>query len=158
MLKGIFFNQSQWCIEWTGFDCSQITEIVFLMLPSGPLTPTLILAWVSAEVPSCHSVYLRQDGYLAHTNRTEGTNDVTCGCCGGARIGFCFMWYQTIFFFSDLVFQVVCLTKWRGTSMTIPAWCLKRWKVSPAVTLKMKSMPRTNDSAHHTITILPRFL
>ncbi|XP_071402637.1 ETS translocation variant 1 isoform X3 [Centroberyx affinis] len=26
----------------------------------------------SAEVPSCHSVYLRQDGYLAHTNRTEG--------------------------------------------------------------------------------------
>nr|XP_046256413.1 ETS translocation variant 1 isoform X7 [Scatophagus argus] len=24
------------------------------------------------EVPSCHSVYLRQDGYLAHTNRTEG--------------------------------------------------------------------------------------
>lgn len=40
-LEGIFFNQSQWCIEWTGFDCSQITEIVFLMLPSGPLTPTL---------------------------------------------------------------------------------------------------------------------
>ncbi|XP_061918691.1 ETS translocation variant 1 isoform X2 [Entelurus aequoreus] len=26
----------------------------------------------SAEVPSCHSVYLRQDGYLAHANRTEG--------------------------------------------------------------------------------------
>ncbi|XP_053183388.1 ETS translocation variant 1 isoform X2 [Scomber japonicus] len=26
----------------------------------------------SAEVPSCHSVYLRQDGYLTHTNRTEG--------------------------------------------------------------------------------------
>ncbi|XP_014856437.1 PREDICTED: ETS translocation variant 1 isoform X2 [Poecilia mexicana] len=25
-----------------------------------------------SEVPSCHSVYLRQDGYLAHTNRTEG--------------------------------------------------------------------------------------
>ncbi|MEQ2214377.1 hypothetical protein XENOCAPTIV_003943 [Xenoophorus captivus] len=45
---------------------------------TGPLTPTLILAWVSAEVPSCHSVYLRQDGYLAHTNRTEGTNEDTC--------------------------------------------------------------------------------
>lgn len=28
----------------------------------------------SAEVPSCHSVYLRQDGYLAHANRTEGTD------------------------------------------------------------------------------------
>ncbi|XP_057690261.1 ETS translocation variant 1 isoform X1 [Corythoichthys intestinalis] len=28
----------------------------------------------SAEVPSCHSVYLRQDGYLAHSNRTEGTS------------------------------------------------------------------------------------
>ncbi|MEQ2182215.1 hypothetical protein GOODEAATRI_019951, partial [Goodea atripinnis] len=55
-----------------------IAEVVFLMLPSGPLTPTLILAWVSAEVPSCHSVYLRQDGYLAHTNRTEGTNEDTC--------------------------------------------------------------------------------
>ncbi|KAM8869153.1 ETS translocation variant 1 isoform 1-T4 [Spinachia spinachia] len=26
----------------------------------------------SAEVPSCHSVYLRQDGYMAHANRTEG--------------------------------------------------------------------------------------
>uniref|UniRef100_A0A8C6LU58 ETS variant transcription factor 1 n=1 Tax=Nothobranchius furzeri TaxID=105023 RepID=A0A8C6LU58_NOTFU len=25
-----------------------------------------------SEVPSCHSVYLRQDGYLAHANRTEG--------------------------------------------------------------------------------------
>ncbi|MEQ2229757.1 ETS translocation variant 1 [Ilyodon furcidens] len=50
----------------------RIAEVVFLMPPSGPLTPTLILAWVSAEVPSCHSVYLRQDGYLAHTNRTEG--------------------------------------------------------------------------------------
>ncbi|XP_023820459.1 ETS translocation variant 1 isoform X2 [Oryzias latipes] len=25
-----------------------------------------------SEVPSCHSVYLRQDGYLAHSNRTEG--------------------------------------------------------------------------------------
>ncbi|XP_055083560.1 ETS translocation variant 1 isoform X2 [Periophthalmus magnuspinnatus] len=24
-----------------------------------------------SEVPSCHSVYLRQDGYLAHANRTE---------------------------------------------------------------------------------------
>lgn len=28
-------------MELTGFGCSQITEIVFLMLPSGPLTPTL---------------------------------------------------------------------------------------------------------------------
>ncbi|CAL9706397.1 unnamed protein product [Knipowitschia caucasica] len=26
----------------------------------------------SAEVPSCHSVYLRQDGYLAHATRTDG--------------------------------------------------------------------------------------
>ncbi|KAG7469637.1 hypothetical protein MATL_G00131000 [Megalops atlanticus] len=26
----------------------------------------------SAEVPSCHSVYMRQDGFLAHANRTEG--------------------------------------------------------------------------------------
>nr|XP_046171043.1 LOW QUALITY PROTEIN: ETS translocation variant 1-like [Oncorhynchus gorbuscha] len=26
----------------------------------------------SVEVPSCHSVYLRQDGYLAHSSRTEG--------------------------------------------------------------------------------------
>ncbi|XP_056330079.1 ETS translocation variant 1 [Danio aesculapii] len=25
-----------------------------------------------SEVPSCHSVYLRQEGYLAHSNRTEG--------------------------------------------------------------------------------------
>uniref|UniRef100_A0A8C2HQA2 ETS variant transcription factor 1 n=1 Tax=Cyprinus carpio TaxID=7962 RepID=A0A8C2HQA2_CYPCA len=25
-----------------------------------------------SEVPSCHSVYLRQEGYLAHNNRTEG--------------------------------------------------------------------------------------
>ncbi|KAG9264961.1 ETS translocation variant 1 isoform X1 [Astyanax mexicanus] len=25
-----------------------------------------------SEVPSCHSVYLRQEGYLAHANRTEG--------------------------------------------------------------------------------------
>uniref|UniRef100_A0AAZ3PWE6 ETS domain-containing protein n=1 Tax=Oncorhynchus tshawytscha TaxID=74940 RepID=A0AAZ3PWE6_ONCTS len=25
-----------------------------------------------SEVPSCHSVYLRQDGYLAHSSRTEG--------------------------------------------------------------------------------------
>ncbi|XP_023658251.1 ETS translocation variant 1 isoform X1 [Paramormyrops kingsleyae] len=24
------------------------------------------------EVPSCHSVYMRQEGYLAHTNRTDG--------------------------------------------------------------------------------------
>uniref|UniRef100_A0A8C9T3V5 ETS variant transcription factor 1 n=1 Tax=Scleropages formosus TaxID=113540 RepID=A0A8C9T3V5_SCLFO len=24
------------------------------------------------EVPSCHSVYMRQEGYLTHTNRTEG--------------------------------------------------------------------------------------
>lgn len=80
-LRGLFFNQSQWCIEWTGFGCSQITEIVFLMLPSGPLTPSSpILAWLSAEVPSCHSVYLRQDGYLAHTNRTEGTAAESSEC------------------------------------------------------------------------------
>ncbi|XP_028834811.1 ETS translocation variant 1 isoform X2 [Denticeps clupeoides] len=26
----------------------------------------------SAEVPSCHSVYLRQEGYLAHSSRAEG--------------------------------------------------------------------------------------
>ncbi|CAG02747.1 unnamed protein product [Tetraodon nigroviridis] len=31
-----------------------------------------------ADVPSCHSVYLRQDGYLAHANRTEGTDRRLC--------------------------------------------------------------------------------
>ena len=83
--EGIFFNQSQWCIEWTGFDCSQITEIVFFNAAFGPFnTHSPILAWLSAEVPSCHSVYLRQDGYLAHTNRTEGTSDDSCECCDGA--------------------------------------------------------------------------
>lgn len=126
-LRGIFFNQSQWCIEWTGFDCSQITEIVFLMLPSGPLTPTSpILAWLSAEVPSCHSVYLRQDGYLAHTNRTEGTADDSSECCA--------LWIFAECYIKRFVFvvfcQVACLTKWWGTSTMIPAWCLRRLKVS----------------------------
>lgn len=33
---------------------------------------SLFASLCAAEVPSCHSVYLRQEGYLAHANRTEG--------------------------------------------------------------------------------------
>lgn len=39
---------------------------------------SLLRLCLSADVPSCHSVYLRQDGYLAHANRTEGTDRRLC--------------------------------------------------------------------------------
>lgn len=46
-----------------------------LAAPRSHLRPLLLCpVCPSAEVPSCHSVYLRQDGYLAHANRTEGTD------------------------------------------------------------------------------------
>lgn len=51
----------QQAVEQTGSRCPQNPSETFF-----PVCP-------SAEVPSCHSVYLRQDGYLAHANRTEGT-------------------------------------------------------------------------------------
>lgn len=77
MLGGVFLNQSRrYRGERTDSDCSLIAETVFQKLPSGPLTPSSVpLFRLLAEVPSCHSVYLRQDGYLAHANRTEGTCD-----------------------------------------------------------------------------------
>ncbi|XP_031642559.1 ETS translocation variant 1 isoform X1 [Oncorhynchus kisutch] len=47
--------------------------------PIPPTYPSMMIkqeprdfTYDSAEVPSCHSVYLRQDGYLAHSSRTEG--------------------------------------------------------------------------------------
>lgn len=96
------------------------------MPPLGLLTPTLVLVWFSAEVPSCHSVYLRQDGYLAHANRTEGTSVWISWCCFVLSL-------TSSDPFVSCYLKAACLTKWRGISTTIPAWYQRRSKVSPAL-------------------------
>lgn len=129
-LEGIFFNQSQWCIEWTGFDCSQITEIVFLMLPSGPLTPTLpfLPGFQQKCLAAILSTYGKTAIWLTLTGLKVQTMTRVIVVMVHFGISLTITSNAPFFYF---VFQVVCLTKWRGISMMIPAWYLKRLKVSP---------------------------
>lgn len=134
-LEGMFFNQSQWCIEWTGCDWSQITEIVFLMLPSGPLTPAFPFFQLKcrAATPSTYgktAIWLTVTGLKVPTMIRVSVVKV--------HVWFSLHDIKT----SPLLLQVVCSTKWRGISTTIPVLCLKRLKVSPVkVHVEYDSIP-----------------